>query len=378
MRTMKLTTYILVLILCIFIGIISCSEGDFSIFYQVVNEKAIQDSNLENTLSIHGMVHVNGRYYIAASRIFTRADNSSDWDAVSNTTNNSENLCNSIVKFGSYVYATFYSKDGQYFGLYRVATADLVAPNEKNITWNPIVDTSGNNNIEDNTQVNILRVIGGTHLFVSIKDGDDYHIAYSTNGNDYYLVNLGVLDTFTSPVKDVAYNTIVGQYWFLLAIRVYETDNLSIAAEEVVGATVLPLSERYEGIICTNSNRVYISTSEGTIYLYDNGAWSSDSFKYITSTGQDENVWFTKFIEVTDTTIELVVGSRGSGFYEINEDNGLSDIERFDNTSKRELYAGSVENFFVDSNDNFFVLTMGTGLWRSKRTSGEWDSWTWE
>jgi len=378
MRTMKLTTYILVLILCILIGIISCSEGDFTIFYQVVNEKAIQDSNLENTLSIHGMVHVNGRYYIAASRIFTRADNSSDWDAVSNTTNNSENLCNSIVKFGSYVYATFYSKDGQYFGLYRVATADLVAPNEKNITWNPIVDTSGNNNIEDNTQVNILRVIGGTHLFVSIKDGDDYHIAYSTNGNDYYLVNLGVLDTFTSPVKDVAYNTIVGQYWFLLAIRVYETDNLSIAAEEVVGATVLPLSERYEGIICTNSNRVYISTSEGTIYLYDNGAWSSDSFKYITSTGQDENVWFTKFIEVTDTTIELVVGSRGSGFYEINEDNGLSDIERFDNTSKRELYAGSVENFFVDSNDNFFVLTMGAGLWSSKRTNGEWDTWTWE
>ncbi len=75
----------------------------------------------------------------------------------------------------------------------------------------------------------------------------------------------------------------------------------------------------------------------------------------------------------------VVVGSRGAGFYEINENQGVNDIERFANTSKNELYAGSVGSFYMDSsNYDFYVLTLGSGLWRSELKDDNWQSWIWE
>lgn len=373
MKKKKLLFFILATLLCLGLGTSSCSEGDFTIFYQVVNEKAIQDTNLENTLSLHAMTRMNlgsgDRYYIAANDIFTRSVGSNNWDHVSSTTNNGEVMCNSMVEFGGDLYAAFYSRDGKDFGLYYITNANLDA-DPRHITW---VEETVDADVA-NLQVGNFKIVNG-NLFMSVKNGGLYSYAYY-NGANYSLVSFDGSTTLSSPIRDVGF--LGGNYWYISGDKIYQAGGISPVTEYVAGPTVSG-SERFEGIIGTDDNQIYVSTSEGMIWLYSGGSWSSDNFEYINSVGQKEDVWFTKFIEVPDTVDLVVVGSRGSGFYEIDEDQGLGDIERFDNTSKRELYAGAVENFYVDAaNDNFFVLTIGTGLWRSKRDNGEWDSWTWE
>jgi hypothetical protein len=383
MKILKSVIYLLGLLLCITVTISSCSEGDFTIFYQVVNEKAINDTNLENTLSVHNMAEMNlvsgNRYYIAASAIFTREISSSDWDKVSSHTNSGEVMCNSIIEFGTDLYAAFYSRDGKSFGLYSVTNANLDV-NPKDITW---IEEKDDTDVAD-MQVSSFKIVNG-YLFMSVKNGNVYSYAYTNNGSDYDLVSFNGSTTLSTRIRDVA--LFEGNYYYLSGTKIYRgsISSVSILGEppelpEPSEPPPIDDDERYEGIISTDGGHLYVSTSKGNLCCYHNslGEWRSENFEYITPSGLKKDVWFTKFAEVPDVTIDVVVGSYGSGFYEINEAGHVDDIERFDNTSKSELYAGSIENFFIDSEGRFFVLTMGTGLWRSKCTDGEWETWTWE
>jgi hypothetical protein len=380
MKVSKFVIYLLGLLLCITVTISSCSEGDFTIFYQVVNEKAINDTNLENTLSVHNMAEVNlvsgDRYYIAASAIFTREISSSDWDKVSSHTDYGRVMCNSIIEFNTDLYAAFYSRDGKSFGLYSVTNANLDA-NPIDITW---IEETADTDVA-NMQVSRFKIVNG-YLFMSVKNGNVYSYAYTNDGSAYDLVSFNGPTTLSTRIRDVTYDGTY--YYYLSGTTIYRGSISSVSIltgpPEPSAPPPIDPSERYEGIISTDGGHLYVSTSKGNLWCYHNslGEWRSENFEYITPSGLKKDVWFTKFAEVPDATIDVVVGSYGSGFYEINEAGHVDDIDRFDNTSKSELYAGSIENFFIDSNDNFFVLTMGTGLWRSKCTDGEWETWTWE
>jgi hypothetical protein len=363
------------LVLCFLTIVFSCSEGDFTIFYQVVNEQMIKDSDLENKLTVMGMVNAGGRYYIAAGKIFTRGVDSDNWDSVSNQNlQNGENMCDSMALFGSYLYASFYAKDGKSFGLYYVNPV----PSPNTFTW---YELTGDADIA-NKQANDLKVVNG-NLFVSVENNNGtYSLAYTndndpTDGQNYDLITFDASDTISTNIRDLDWDGV--HYWYLTGEKIYQATPGPSGATEYAGGPTISDSERYEGIVCTDENNIYISTSKGNIWFY-NGSWTSKHFKYVAGDGSDENVWFTKFLQVPGaaTVDMIVVGTRGVGFYEINEDLGLDDINRFANTSKSELYRGSVELFFNNSN-TLFVLTAGTGLWRSNlQTDGSWGRWTWE
>jgi hypothetical protein len=371
------------LLLCLLLFIISCSEGDFTIFYQVINEKAIQDTDLNNTLTDQSVMKVDfsapgnpDRYYVASGKIFTRVITSNNWDSVSNQTSNDEKLCSGLAVFGgNTLFGSFYSTDGKNFGLYTVDIDTELAPSPKDITWNPV-----SNQFVDGKQVGDLKMV----LFISVKAGNNYSLVYFNGG--YGEVSFDLSKTLPVPVRDVTFDGL--EYWYITGSRIYQTSG-SIDSADLIGAGGPRVSgpERFEGIIYTKDNQMYVSTSEGHIWFRDNGGtWDPNPahFKYQASTAVEDDVWFTKFLEVPDTNPAspihmVVVGTHGAGFFEIDETQQLADIERFGNTSKKELYSGSVGAFFVDPDDDtFFVLTLGSGLWRSKLTDGNWESWTWE
>jgi hypothetical protein len=365
--------------------LLSCSEGDFTIFYQVINEKAIQDNDLDNTLSVQGMERVDlsasaqpDRYYIAAGKIFTRTVTSDNWDSVSNQTDNDERLCNGLAVYAGYLVGSFYSVDGKHYGLYRVSIDAAFAASPKNIAWTPVTD--GN---VAGKRIGSLKV-AGSYLFVSLRNGDDtYSLAYTSNGTLYNIADFAGSSVLFAPVRDVMYDG--GNYWYITGSAIYSGGVGSVT--QVPGTPTVSGDERFEGIIHTSNGNIYLSTSRGIIWLYSGGTWTSRHFDYQASSAVKDDVWFTQFLEVQDTggspVHMVVVGTHGAGFFEINDGaaDPLGSIERFANTSKKELYSGSAGGFFVadvDDNYAFFVLTLGSGLWRSRLKDGNWESWTWE
>jgi hypothetical protein len=369
--------------------LLSCSEGDFTIFYQVINEKAIQDNDLDNTLSVQGMERVDlttnwsqpNRYYIAAGKIFTRTVTSDNWDSVSNQTDNDERLCNGLAFYGvNTLFGSFYSVDGKHYGLYRVSIDAAFAASPKDIAWTPVTD--GN---VAGKRIGSLKVVNGV-LFISVRDGDEYSLV-SFNGS-YSIVEFNeppllTTDKLPVPVRDVTFDG--GNFWCITGSKIYKGSSLSVTQEP--GTPTVSGDERFEGIVHTSNGNIYLSTSRGIIWLYSGGTWTSRHFDYQASSAVKDDVWFTQFLEVQDTggspVHMVVVGTHGAGFFEINDGaaDPLGSIERFANTSKKELYSGSAGGFFVadvDDNYAFFVLTLGSGLWRSRLKDGNWESWTWE
>ncbi len=372
--------------------IISCSEGDFTVFYQVINEKAIQDNDLDNTLTVQSMVRVNlsgwsqpDRYYIAAGKVFTREVASDNWDSVSNQTNNDERLCNGLALINNRLVGSFYSVDGKHYGLYTVPIDATFAASPKDITWVPVADPH-----VTGKQTGNLKTVG-SYLFVSLSDGDTYSLAYTSDGINFSIVNFDGSPDLSNAVHDLTSGG--GNYWYITGSTIYRGG--AIGSVTHINDPDMPTRnngelESFQGIIHTDDGQVYVSSSRGHIWLwYDAGTtWDPDGpahFNYQASTVVNDDVWFTKFLEVPDTGSVtpmdmVVVGTHGAGFFEIDEDQGLSGIERFANTSKQELYSGSSGGFFVDDQDNnaFFVLTLGSGLWQSRLKDGDWESWIWE
>jgi len=364
------------LLFILLLAVFSCSEGDFTIFYQVVNEKAIQDNDLENTIGVYGMARADltgyggtaDRYYIAAGKIFTREVGSNNWDSVSNQTENGEKLCNGIALRGSTLFAIFFNVDGSSSGLYYRDLDASLAGNPKNITWTRAAALNA-------YQIGMIKV-AGSYLFISLRNGSTYSMYYTTDGTSFNPVDFG--KTLSTPIRDVSFGG--GNYYFITGDEMFSgsAGNPGSSTGPSISGT-----ERYEGVIYTDNGRLYVATSKGHICLNTGPAtWDSAHFNY-THNAVEDDVWFTKFEQVEDSgvpTVDMVVvGSRGAGFYEINENQGVNDIERFANTSKNELYAGSVGSFYMDSsNYDFYVLTLGSGLWRSELKDDNWQSWIWE
>ncbi|MEJ2663574.1 MAG: hypothetical protein P8107_05950 [Spirochaetia bacterium] len=369
------------LLFILLLAVFSCSEGDFTIFYQVVNEKAIQDNDLENTIGVYGMARADltgyggtaDRYYIAAGKIFTREVGSNNWDSVSNQTQNDEDLCNGIALRGSTLFAIFFNVDGSSSGLYYRDLDASLAVDPKNITW-----TRADDALINNKKIGFIKEVNNL-LFIALREGNTFSMVYSTIGTAFTQVTFPVV--LQTPLSDVSYDSGGTTYYFVSGWAMFAGSANNPG--NFNGPPPINGTERYEGVIYTDNGRLYVATSKGHIFLNTGPAtWDSVHFNY-THNAIEDDVWFTKFEQVEDSgvpTVDMVVvGSRGAGFYEINENQGVNDIERFANTSKNELYAGSVGSFFMDSsNYDFYVLTLGSGLWRSELKDNNWQSWIWE
>jgi hypothetical protein len=89
-----------------------------------------------------------------------------------------------------------------------------------------------------------------------------------------------------------------------------------------------------------------------------------------------DDVRFTRFVDVTTVSGDILVGTEGSGYFRLI--GGVqTNYERRPEYNLSSLYNGAINSFFLDTSvdpDALFAGTFGAGLWR-----GDWDGakWLW-
>jgi hypothetical protein len=344
----------------------SCNEGMNSIFYNVVNDNLINDSDLSNTIWVYGMVRLGTTYYIAAGKIHYRDVASSSWSSFTITSG----IHNNIATDGTNLYIGVAYGDG---------TGGLFC-------YNPALPPSP-------TNPQSVDIGGSTAKYaVLVKDfGGDVYVSVAYNDGTYSLRSIDGLGGLTS--TEVAWTaglpdcisdfTVGGSITIVSGHHVYNGSITDIAPNS--GYT-------YTGVFYFPDDALlYLSTYNGALYQSQNpnpSAVQWNAFTGYKKSNTDYDVHFTKFAGVTSAPdSRIFVGTCGTGFYIINPDPADFSISRFGETTAADLYNGAVESFLIDTtlpipgNEPLvFCCTAGAGLWRNTFLLSTTHSWqgTWD
>ena len=259
-------------------------------------------------------------------------------------------------RFGGNLYAAFYTTGGSGLGLYYT--------DPDTISWNQVPDA----NVQ-NVLVNFVKAAGPTYLFVSREGGSsDYSLWYSDDPTLNAFVESLNLPTFppggSVPVTDVEHDG--ANYWVIAGPYLYSGALNSLT--EVAGGPTNPGTVSFGGLLYTT--QMYLSTRDGDLWSY-NGAWTGPTNVQI----DGEDVRFTGFVDTTGVTSDILVGTEGSGYYELIGGDQTTTQRRPDYNLSA-LYNGAINSFYLDTApdpDILFACTSGAGLWRADYTAGEWE-----
>ncbi len=342
----------------------SCNTGESAIFYTLENEKRTEDNSLPNEVTVTGIVKIGDYYYVSLGAIYRRSTSTTEntWDKISIKFNgeNETALCNNLIYFNGKLFGSFVIDSADQttttYGLYSVT----VDTSKKEIDWSGPVNLGTS---QTGVEIVSLFEVNNTLLVVTNEGGNEpYNLYYSTDGTNFSHST----STFSLPVKDCTYFN--SQYWLISGNRIYRGD-LSLLSELPVAS--YPQGKvpgtYFGGIYYSNDfSALYLSTRDGKIFSTTDGTtWKStnegDSIKI-----SDKVVPFGVFYQITDKL--LLLATDGYGFYKItgSDITNLSNIKRFADNTKAELYSASILKFFRDPLTNpavIFACTSGYGLW---------------
>ena len=370
MKSLKYLFLVLILIL----SMAACTDESLSpIFYTLETERSlVEDRGLEDEMTIHEVVKADSynRYFAAGNTLFTRTDaTDSKWSVIDAPVSGA--LCNTLGVFtpvaNEYVYAGFFSIDGDGLGAWY--WDQLVT------TWFQVSDLNGH--LQNDDQIIMIKTID-TNIFISVaiyddvsKTYKDYDLYYSSNGTAFEeaTFNLTIDDTITVPITDIAWDG-ANTFWVIAGPYLYEdTDGLaSLDLTIVSGGPTNPGTKPFGGLLY--STDLYVSTKGGELWSYDGGTWSGPTS--VTVDGDD--VRFTRFVDVTTVSGDILVGTEGSGYFRLI--GGVqTNYERRPEYNISALYNGAINSFFLDTSvapDALFACTFGAGLWRADYDGGGW------
>ncbi len=358
---MKSLKYLFFVSILIFL-MAACTDKSLSpIFFTLETERSLtEDRGLEDGMTVHEVVKVGGagtRYFAAGNTLYTRTE-TGNWTPVSPPVAGA--LCNTIEIFGGDLYAGFFTKDGTGLGLYYT---DPVA-----ISWNQVSDAD-----IDNGQINLLKAVGPTYLFVSSLKTDgsgDYFLYYSSNPTVADTIDPVTFDTDPSgsiPIIDIEYDGAA--YWVIAGPLLYMGPENNLQIQATVSDPATDGGKPFGGLLYSSGNILYLSGKDGKLWSRSAGVWSG-----ATSISVDGGVQFTQFVDVTTVSGNILVGTEGKGYYRLILGD-QTNYERRPDYNISALYNGAINCLFLDTSvtpEALFAGTMNAGLWRADYISGEW------
>ena len=158
-------------------------------------------------------------------------------------------------------------------------------------------------------------------------------------------------------------------YWLTAGNRVFSGADLNNLARDLRA----PENSDYRGIWCTGVNQCYFANSGGQIYRWDSNNW--ELLGEIDAPDDDEaTVPLTLFTQVGD---QILIGTRGYGFYQFSDDAVDLDDVRRGPRSTSQLYRAHI-TVFVRHGDLLFAGTAGDGLSSIKVATARDDAGTWD
>ncbi|UCF98596.1 MAG: hypothetical protein JSV89_03440, partial [Spirochaetaceae bacterium] len=184
-----------------------------------------------------------------------------------------------------------------------------------------------------------------------------------TNGTTYTgtEVTFDAVSPINVPITDV--EDQAGTLWVIAGPMLYSGSLGSLTT--VLPGPTNPGTYPFGGLLYTT--KLYVSNKDGELWSY-NGAWAGP-----TSIDVDgEAVRFTRFVDVTAVSTDVIVGTEGTGYYELIGGDETNTVRRPDYNISG-LYKGAINSFFFDTAESsLFACTTGAGLWRANYTAGEW------
>jgi hypothetical protein len=336
----------LILILLIF----SCTDNENGIFYYLENEEEEKDDTLNNEITItHLAIDYNGYIYVTAgTSIYMLTTN---WYSINYPAGTG--FCSALVIYNNIMYGGFI--DGSRGELWATTNFGTNGP-----IWTELSDS---NNLITGKQILRLKIIGSYLVATTYNDGN-YNLYYSNDGSTFNYTNLPQQNT---EILDII--TDGSNYWAVTDDYIYLSaggiNNFSAAY------TNPPVTaDNYTGIyFSANYGSYYIATDDGQIFQsFDAVTWTPSNTQKVSGT----SVTFTLFSEINRN---ILVGTRGYGYYEMTDGN-IGSIDRLDEFTSSDLYEGWVTDFYISGNTCFF-LTSGSGLWHNTYTeaSGWGEDW---
>jgi hypothetical protein len=316
---------------------LSCNEGTNTIFENIINDIPVNNNNqLGNTSNVLGMTKLGSNYYAVTGVLRSRSETGTIWDSATPVPGFYNSIATDQV-------------NNLYIGSIQAdSTVPLFQYNPTTKAWSPVT-------------------ISGLQSIVKVKNfGGNVYASYKKTDNTFSICSVsGALGTeiisgLASSIDDFVYT---GTYvFFVSGSAVYRWDSSPAILD------ITPAPHPYRGVTYDPNagNVVMLSTKDGYILRSTNplgtlweAAYGQNTF---TSGSATTAAWFSEFVNVTPT--HFLVGSRNSGFWEIEVSAALS-VTRFNGSSYSELYNGGVDSFYTDAGagPRVFFCTSGSGLW---------------
>lgn len=316
---------------------LSCQEGPYTIFENIVNDDPIKDYELDNKLNVMQIAATTDNYYIACGKLMRNAKTSSPphWTSIGV----GGGFVVAVAVAEPYIFAGIVNDDG---------TGKLVYVDEDNLALGVTDITPGSVD-----QIVKLKTLGGG-VVASVRYTDGTFRLYDISvGSQTQIGSIAVTD----PIIDFTEN---GTYC------ITATDIMNNS-----GTPYNPVDTYTFTSIFYNSDdaNYYAGTANGYLLRTDDPsttAWEPSPKQTFSKNGITSDV---RFISITNLdSNKIITGTRGAGFYTVDTATfDTTGIVRFDLSAKRELFEGVIECIHEDGGTVFFG-TMGAGLW-----SNTWD-----
>ncbi|MBU8912533.1 MAG: hypothetical protein KOO61_00800 [Spirochaetales bacterium] len=365
----------------------SCTQSPIGLFESIeLEQKIIDDRDLDNELLVGGMTESGGYYFIAAATLWTRDVDEMDAEGLltqwaSITPPGASNFTtSSLVTFdGSgteLIYAAYSSQDGTEGGVYTVdPAADAVQ-----VATDPVFGTDVDG-VAGVGKVFVANDGTDTYLLVAVKKSDvtsRYSVYASTTGDAGTFAEVAGTER-NLPVIDVAENA-AGAIGFLTEKAVLiDSDGLDFAPDPTTitdVAATLGIVDRqpvFGGIyLHPATGTLWVTDNEGYLYQGANfgATWSANTAAHLVSTSDESPLQFADLVAVDNGGTDLlVVGTEGHGYRELDalDFSPTTPAAEVSNYQASELAQATILTFYVDegaTGDFLFAGTSNLGLWK--------------
>lgn len=375
--------------------IISCTDNAFGIFYSIQYESEVTNGNLNDELTVGGMVSEtigsNVYYFAAAGDFMYKSDSATEWTVANPVSLQGDDgelngyLCFKVELLDS-IYAIYYDADTIVHRLFKADTSSIA---ESGISWTEI-DISGYfsdlRNDSSNISVNLVDIMqcnNRTFLYVQTEytnsisdDTDTLFYVYSTTETS--LTSSTSLTLELSGLKaygdfDVDYDG--SNYWLVAGRLLYR--GISGSWTEITESSFPTTAQDnidgygYGGIICVGSD-VYLSTEEGVLLKYSSGSWTDLTSEDLLNPLYD---FKRATFNYTNSNVDVLLLGASEGYYVLNlADSSATfclptkDTDELTTTALQyesiDLRNTVVTDFYVnDSTKTIFALCFTGGLW---------------
>lgn len=343
------------LLLTLLLLVVACESSVPGIFHTLATESERANRNLHDELTVSAVAAVGGNYYVAAHGMWSRPAARNSWEPVARPRSASGEMpVLGMAQSGSTLCVG--TKDG----VHRAA-AHPTSPR-----WSRANGVLGQ-------VVRVFAIPGrdrdAPEILAITKDlvTEDHEVYLSTND----------CASFTEVTPDGASGRPFdafhdgSRYWLTVANAVYSGTDLNNLERE---STPEEAHAQFRGVWCfAEGGRCLFANADGEVYERDGNGW--ELLGTIEPPDDDEQVLpLTLFIQIGD---QVLVGTRGYGFYQFAEQDEDLDNVRRGPRSTSQLYRAHVTVFSRHGN-LVFAGTAGDGLssidvGTAARDTGTWD-----